>query len=643
MQKTLLTALSFFLLIAFSKAQLIETPLSCNKSLYGFQPSENLPTKRIQSLLLPFFDDFSYLEKYPNPNLWQTNSTTVWVNRGMSKTPPSIGVATLDGLNAKGMPYGWLSATGVGCDTLESQNIDLQTVVPSDSLYFSFFYQPGGWGDLPEFADKLLIEFKNNAGNWVTMKTLSGLSGSVPAFTQVNIYVGAAYLNNSGFRFRFRNLGSRLGARDHWHIDYVKLAKNRSFREPNYNDVTFFEPPISPFATYTAMPYKQFKAISPNNLAAIMAPNVSFKVANRFNIDKTPTLSVQVYDKYSGVDVVPSVNPAVPLLTPGQETTVTPTTAVGPASYNFAGLPAADSALLVVRYALNAPGQDVFTNQPNYQFLNDTVERLVPLTDFFAYDDGSAESSIITQNSGTKAALKFHTIIADTLQGIRMHVPAFDVSVANQLFNFSVYVGSLNNNPVYEAYNLRPFYGDSLQYWASYPFSGSGGFAPLIPVNTDFYIVWEQASAGQAIPIGLDKNSPQGTQFIQQNTGAGWLPLGSNVSGALMFRPYLGSKRFINNENLAENSLKNINIYPNPSSHILNIKLPNSLEAINLLENIDLNYTIINILGSNVQSGILNSSINNSIDITQLNTGFYTLIVKNKENIAVASAKLIKN
>ncbi len=632
MQKLRLTALFFLLFIAFSKAQLVEAALNCNKSLYGFQSAENVTAQRAQSLSLPFFDDFSYLTKYPNPNLWQPSRTSVWVNRGMAKTPPSIGVATLDGLNSKGMPYGWLSATGVGCDTLESQDIDLQTVVSGDSLYFSFFYQPGGFGDLPEFADKLLVEFKNNAGNWVTVKTLSGLSGNVPAFAQVSIYVGATYLGNNAFRFRFRNLGSRLGARDHWHIDYVKLAKNRSFREPNYNDVTFFETAISPFANYTALPYKQFKAITPSNLASIMAPNVSFKVSNHFNISKTPTLSVQVYDKYSGVDVIPSVNPSVPLLTPGQDAIITPTIAVGPASYNFSNLPPADSAMLVVRYALNAPGQDFFTNQPNYQFLNDTVERYVPLTDFFAYDDGSAESSIITQNSGTKAALKFHTIVADTLQGIRMHVPAFDVSVANQLFNFSVYVGSLNNNPVYEAFNLRPFYGDSLQYWASYPFIGAGGLPPLIPANTDFYVVWEQASAGQAIPIGLDKNSPQGTQFIQQNTGGGWLPLGANVSGALMFRPFMGSKRFVNNENTAENVLKNIDVFPNPSSDVLNIKLPNNLE------NTALNYTITNILGSNVQAGVLNTSIN----IANLNTGFYTLTLKNNENIAVGTAKIIK-
>jgi hypothetical protein len=364
-----------------------------------------------------------------------------------------------------------------------------------------------------------------------------------------------------------------------------------------------------------------------------MAQNVNFKVVNQFNIAKSPILSVQVFEKYSGTQIVPNVNPALPVINGGTYTSVVPNQQVGPASYDFSNLPMADTALLVVRYSLNAPGQDTLVNQPSYQILNDMVERLVPLEDYFAYDDGSAESSIITQNIGTQAALKFHTIVADTLQGIRMHVPAFDVSVANQLFNFSVYIGSLNSNPVYEAYNLHPFYGDSLQYWATYAFIGQNGYPPLIAANTDFYIVWQQGSSGQAIPIGFDKNSPQGTQFIYQNTGTGWSGLGANVSGALMMRPYLGSKRFIAAETPRRQNAP-IAVYPNPTTGILNL----DISSLNTPHD-PLNYTVFDALGRKIQAAPFTS---NQIDMTSLQTGFYILQINNSQQETLRVVKVLK-
>ena len=200
----------------------------------------------------------------------------------------------------------------------------------------------------------------------------------------------------------------------------------------------------------------------------------------------------------TGATVLPSLNPAFPVIDAGKDTLLT--RPIGTADYTFSGLPLnTDTALLLVKYAFNnITGQDFLQNQTNFPVKNDTTTRIIPLRNYFAYDDGTAESSIITQNFGTQAAVKFHSIIADTLQGIQLHIPAFDNDVSTQLFLFKVYIGSLNSTPIYTQdpfYPSRPYYGDSLEAWVSYPFLNSGGnnLPPYIPANTDFYVVWQQS------------------------------------------------------------------------------------------------------------------------------------------------------
>ncbi len=48
---------------------------------------------------LPFWDDFSADNIYPNPNLW--SDKTVYINRTLAVNPPSIGVATLDAVDSQ--------------------------------------------------------------------------------------------------------------------------------------------------------------------------------------------------------------------------------------------------------------------------------------------------------------------------------------------------------------------------------------------------------------------------------------------------------------------------------------------------------------------------------------------------------------
>jgi Secretion system C-terminal sorting domain len=607
--------LSTLLLSTFSAfAQLVEVPLNYNKTLAKAhtttENTANNAQKRLTTLTLPFIDDFSYNNVYPTDFLWETKHA--WINRGMGIKPPTVGVATLDGLKANGLPYTWLTIANNGLDTLRSRPIDLSNFAGSDSIYLSFFYQPGGNGDMPEASDKLLLDFKNNADVWVNQRTFSGQTGNVPAFKSVSVVISAAAFLHPNFQFRLRNTGNARGARDHWHIDYVKIAQNRRWDEPFFNDVAFYDTPVSPFLNYTAMPYKHFSALTP---AQTMSPDVVFKVWNHFNTPYSPNVSIVVDEQYSNTTILPQQTPFLSPIVQGRDTVINKTIAVS--NYDFTALPQnTDSALLRVRYLFSITGQDNLTNQPNFPQQNDTVTRILPLRDYFAYDDGSAETALITQSIGTRAAIKFRALVADSLQGVQLHVPAFDTDVQSQLFDFEVYLNDLNTTPVFTQTGLRPRYGDSLQYWTSYPFFNNavGQRPPFIPANTDFYIVWRQASTAVAVPIGLDRNTPANAQFLYQNTGNGWTPIGANVRGALMMRPYMGNKRFTNNEKIALQNNVLFAVSPNPTANILNINTN--------IENFDLyNYRIINSLGQIIEQGALANTIN----VQHLPQGVYFL------------------
>ncbi len=81
-------------------------------------------------------------------------------------------------------------------------------------MYFSFYWQSGGLGDVPDLAASnlryLQLEFKDNTGAWREVWRQPAV-GEVTDFVQVFAGVKeAAYFHND-FQFRFRNVGLRNG------------------------------------------------------------------------------------------------------------------------------------------------------------------------------------------------------------------------------------------------------------------------------------------------------------------------------------------------------------------------------------------------------------------------------------------------
>ena len=136
---------------------------------------------RYSSIKIPFNDDFSKNIMYPDTSLWIDNYG--FVNQSFGLNPPSIGIVSLDAVDEKGKIYEHARQVTFPADTLTSRPIRLDSIFspipkalsPADSLYFSFFYQPGGgigkpWsklGDAPETDDSLILEFGYYTGDTV--------------------------------------------------------------------------------------------------------------------------------------------------------------------------------------------------------------------------------------------------------------------------------------------------------------------------------------------------------------------------------------------------------------------------------------------------------------------------------------------
>ena len=201
----------------------------------------------VDTISLPFIDDFSYYSRstQPDQKLWMDQY--VYINNNYPIQPRSNGVATFDALDADGNIYKNSSAT-FPADTLTSSPIDLG-VSGLNNVYLSFFYQPQGYGDSPEPADSLILQFKSPVTKqWRSVWNTPGTA--THPFKQILLRVEGEYLRK-GFQFRFVNMVSldqdqfnpgRKGNADHWHIDYVRMDKNRSETDTATLDVAIIAP-----------------------------------------------------------------------------------------------------------------------------------------------------------------------------------------------------------------------------------------------------------------------------------------------------------------------------------------------------------------------------------------------------------------
>lgn len=631
-----------------SNAQsLIQVPLEHNLAIVEYLEDHPISASRNNQICpddtlgLPFFDDFAgpIGEIYPSCSNWQDNHA--FINKDMAHNPPSVGVATFDGLNSHGAPYninGSVSA-GAPADTLTSQYLDLSGKTASNAIYLSFFYQKQGLSDRPEVQDSFILEFKDTSNTWVTVWAEPGIDDSISSqvilpFKQQYIPIDSAYYLYNGFQFRFRNLASITGSNDHWHLDYVMIDENRTNNADtlhptygSYADVAFTHRPTTPLKdNLTAMPWTHFND-------TCWAKEITIQNYNR-NHSQIATLDRRcVVDEIlpntssllvEGIPAIGAYGPSSP--GPNLDDSLTHSIT---GTYNT--LNPTEKTILETSYTiLNPTG---FQSNPIFE-PNDTVKTRTVLDNYFAYDDGTAETRIVAQSLGTKIAVEFKAEQADKLRGIYFHMPYFVDDSQSDLINIKVWVDSLSDaTEVFsrDLHKLRYRYGFNGFYFVDLvDFLGDATPVDLVAGQT-FYVGWQQ-SFGEEVPIGFDRST--------DNKEKTWVGVGTNwsqstVSGTVMIRPLVSVDP--NFGTIAVNEIESVEneltVYPNPTKDVLNLELSNYEEVDNY------QLYIHNAVGQEVYA----SNFENQLNVGTWNTGLYILTLRNEQGAIVAQQKIIKH
>jgi hypothetical protein len=553
MGKFLTGIICFLTLLAVNGYAQILSPLESYPFYHsGLDSGRHLRTQAAgDTLQLPFFDDFAAYTGQPSTQNWQRGGG-VYVNNQFGLNPPSLHVATFDGVNGQGLPYSTFTAYGY-TDTLTSKPIGLAGLNPAaDSVYLSFFWQAGGiWGapnsDSESQPSFLALEFKNQAGSWEEVWRQPGTNTRTD-FALVMVRVAAAGYFHAGFQFRFRSAGIRKGNEDLWNVDYIYLDKKRNPARPYRADVALNQRLNSLLEHYTAMPAQQFFANPAGELN-----DSAFTRLNNFNALFAPI----TWRGYIRV-----LSPAAPA-----DTFLRGNAAIQPAARSFLvnGQPrvaaiAQTSTTLQIQHALflRSRESDAFLRR------NDTVARITTLGEYYAYDDGTAETNFSLNNSGNRQlAYRFDLNQADHVRAIRVYLTK--TNVPGHVISFRVW-DEIDGQPAPAVKATRSFAIPAVE--------NLNQFFDIIltnpvPVSRSFYIGFSiPASVPDFVNVGFDLNERAPGRILYNNSGTGWLTFQAEP-GALMLRPLMGLVTG-KPDDIAAGS-PTLQVYPNPNDGLFTI------------------------------------------------------------------------
>ena len=566
-------------------------------------------------LLPPFIEDFSYDGPAPDPTLWLDQQ--VYVNNTLAQDPISIGVATFDGIDQNGTPY----AGGPGySDFLTSTFIDLSRF---DDVYFSFFAQQKGYGIKPRLQDSLMVDFKNESGNWVRVLQLEGLPNSyatkdpAPPFSFHEIPVKSEF-RHEGFQFRFRNKSKNLGLQEFWHVDYIRVG-NRDNTNRVFRDIAFTQLPTPVIAPYSHMPATHFNRERVRS--SIESRLYNFNSGNQQIDNPTFTLSLDNVPLFSRTFIEPVSMWNLP---PERTFFDFPVDQMG--SDNYRAMQDAVENNLVENETVSLTSRLSFdlSSEILTGSRNNEVRGTTEFSNYFAYDDGTAESAVVEQGEigSTQLALQFEATIDDSLKGIQFLFPHIEGGEGVVRFNMYVWLDTLDDEPEFSQDFITPVYADqffdTLQGYATYDLRDAETdekIAFAIP-RGPFYIGFAQINTGSNIklPLGYDLNMTGGHPYFFFNNGNGWASAGANIrEGSLMIRPIVGKGEVISTPVI--DVIPNlINIYPNPAYDRINFDYQFAQAS-------KWRIKLIHYLGME----ILSSPLRKDIDISHLPPGPYVL------------------
>ena len=566
--------LTFHLLPFTSEGQEILLPLQTAPVHH----SQAIKQSSAQTITLPLFEDFSS----PHSALSTFHvPLSAQISDGARLLPPTVGVVTLDAIDASGNLYPGASTVLFSADTLLSLPIRLEGYVPADSLVFSFYYLPGGgegdlWqriGDAPDPQDSLLLEFYRPAdSSWTIVWSRGGVtvdslvSSTGLHWQYVSIVITEPAYFDSLFRFRFRNFCSLpptakpglAGNCDFWHLDYFVLDAHRTKTpSPVFHDVAFVSPVPSALAAYRAMPVRQYRASE-------MADHFDMTIDNLFDSPLATQYHYAVVDatgdtlyRYDGG------YENAPAFLPDESYQTAAPHAEPPVSFSFplggSFLDTQRTTFTIVHTVREGVGGDDFPS-------NDTVRFSQVFDNYYAYDDGSAENGYGLTSTGSHLyiAYRFDLNEADTLTALDLYFNR-TLDGGNEQVPFLITVWQADNGkPGTVLYrdqsNRRPQF-DSLNSYQRYILD-----SPVV-VDGSIFVGFEQGN-NNYINLGFDRSFNTADR-IYYRTSNEWQQ--SILSGSLMLRPCFGAAATVGIET-SHLSPVTFHLFPNPASDRVTIE-----------------------------------------------------------------------
>jgi hypothetical protein len=562
----------------------------------------------ITSYELPFFDDFSIISIYPDNKKW--SDYYAFINSSLPYLPPTIGVATLDAIDAHGNVYA-IDNRPTPSDTLTSVPINLLPYKGSSrQVKLSFFYQAGGRGEIPDPADSLILEYYSVIDSqWVHIwKTTTDTS--TPFIQVINIVPESFY--EDGFRFRFRNYTSMspdevkgksgaLSNVDQWHIDYVKLDTENIITHEKIADIAFVEPLKGMLKQYVSVPWSHV-----NYAQSIMRQYTRYVIRNMedsvrsiyrsYNVKDLNTNKKYYYNEYDEM--------------------ILPNTMIirnDPFDHGYTQTQAEYGRYEVTAFITTPPGQ--FRG-------NDTVKYYQEFRDYYAYDDGTPEFGfgISGESSyGALVAVRFPLYRQDTIRGIEIFFnKTRNNYTADIEFNLCVW-NNLNGKPgdlIYlseEAFTPDTTLG--LLEFKRYMFPSDIN----IIVSDTVYVGLRQLSE-DFLNIGYDNSCDTCTNILINISGPWFTFTEKNplYNGTLMIRPVFSrnsssgiTEKYVTGENT-------LNIFPVPATDQLHIALSDNDQYPKGEVNVfDISGRL-----------IMNCSLSETISVNQLEDGIYFIKIR---------------
>jgi len=524
--------------------------------------------------------------------------TFAYHNYRFGLEPRSLGVVTFDGLDETGYPYQIGTALTNYADRLTSKPIDMSSFNASDSVYFSFLYQPEGLGDIPEQGDSLILEFyAKDLDQWFRVWGING--DTLYPFRAAHLNISESKFFKNGFQFRFRNYGSLSGGLDHFHIDYVHLRTLSSHNDTLFKDFAFVYPLNSLLKTYTSAPWDHYKESTTNK----MSDSVLIKLHNGSpNPENYQNGQITVYynGNSEGNFVLQGFNLAESNINYNPRTTHTSYNDCSN-GYEFDRTKTGNQQTFEVK--ANASAQF-----PNYNE-NDSTIFFQEFYNYYSYDDGTAEAAFGPTGTQALLAIEYNAYQADSLIGINIHFVPSVTDVSNELFLLTVWDDNngIPGNVLYEDdvfFPRSPIYGDDQNKFFTYYFTDT----LKVPVNETFHVGWRQLN-GLRLNAGLDRNIDHSDK-IRYSVDGGFTWLSSPFPGSAMIRPVFSTSLdpILSTNTLSAEDV--VVLFPNPTSDVFHIRSSK-------------NETIFDIEVYDSFGRFLLKSNQNQIDLTGFENGIY--------------------